>query len=99
MDALGLSVVVVSVLHIGDVSDHLLAYRGVRQGSLERGHVVGQMVDFGGGGNRASDGGMRNDKFEKELRPTGAVNFLGPGRQRLAAHFAKQPAFGEGPVH
>ena len=37
--------------------------------------------------------------FKKNCAQLAQPNFLGPGRQRFAAHFAKQSAFGERPVH
>src|SRR5438045_9200063 len=51
------------------------------------------------GWDRAGYGGMRNDPFQKELRPGMTIEFRGPFRQRLLAHPCKKIAAAKWTIH
>ena len=62
-------------------------------------HVVFQMPGLARGRDRTSHGRMRDDPFEKELRPGVTREFRGPVWSRLLAHLRKKITAPQRPVH
>src|SRR5215475_3146688 len=82
-------------LELLDLGDHAPTHRLIRQTAVRGAHVLANVRDARGCGDRTGNGGMRNDEFQDELRPAGAVDLGGPGGKRIPLDRLDQGAFAE----
>src|SRR5215470_14973369 len=85
-------------LELLDVVDHAPTHRLIRQTAVRGGHVLPDVSDAGGRGDGAGDGRIRNDEFQDELRPAGAVDLGRPGGKRVPLDPLDQGALAERPI-
>src|ERR1700680_1787326 len=85
-------------LRLCDNVDHALPYLLVRKPADAGLHVVFQMTNITRSRDRAGYGWMRDDPFQKELRPVMTIEFRGPLRQRLLTQPREKVAATKGAI-